>query len=87
MRAAVTKIPHLLYEEGLLKTQKWCMILFTIYHLFTVDMMGMGEKNPKNIYMKKQGKNSLFGCPPIPRSMKLEADCFPGRTGNKPDLP
>ena len=51
MRAAVTKIPHLLYEENLLRTRKWYMILFTIYGLFTMDMMGMGEKNPKNIYI------------------------------------
>ena len=47
---------------------KWCMILFTIYDLFTMDMMGMGEKkNEKYMYMKKQGKKSPFGCPPIPR--------------------
>ena len=83
MRAAVTKIPHLLDEEGLLKTRKRCMILFTIYGLFTMDMMGMGEKNPKNIYMKKQGKNSLFGCPPIPPFIELEADCFPDRKNRK----
>ena len=49
--------------------------------------MGMGEKNPKNIYMKKQGKNSPFGCPPIPPSMKLEADCFPGRQNRKQARP
>ena len=59
------------------------MILFTIYGLFTMDMMGMGEKTPKNIYMKKQGKNSPFGCPPMPPSIKLEADCFPGRKNRK----
>ena len=41
------------------------------------DMMVMGEKKPKKIYIQeKQGK--------IPRlvslpSIKLEADCFPGR--------
>ena len=29
------------------------MILFTIYGLFTMDMMGMGEKTPKNIYTWK----------------------------------
>ena len=39
----------------------------------------MGEKNPKNIYTRKQGKNPPFGFPPIPPSIKLEADCFPGR--------
>ena len=40
-------------------------------------MMGMGEKKPK--YIQKQRKNPPFGCPPIPPSIKLEADCFPGR--------
>ena len=45
---------------------------------FTMDMMGMGEKTPKNIYTRKQGKNPPFGFPPIPPSIKLEADCFPG---------
>ena len=80
MRAAVTKILHLLYEEDLLKTREWCMILFTIYGLFTMDMMGMGEKNPeKYIYIKNKEKIPPFGCPPIHPSIKLEADCFPGR--------
>ena len=46
-------------------------------------MMGMGEK-PRNIYKsKKQRKNHPFGCPPIPPSVKLEADCFPGRKNRK----
>ena len=39
----------------------------------------MGEKTPKNIYTRKQGKNPPFAFPPIPPSIKLEADCFPGR--------
>ena len=43
-------------------------------------MMGMGEK-PRNIY-KNKGKIT-FGCPPIPQSIKLEADCFPGRKNRK----
>ena len=48
--------------------------------------MGMGEKTPK--YIQKQRKNPPFGCPPIPPSIKLEADCFKvEKTGNKPDLP
>ena len=57
------------------------MILFVINDLFTVDMMGMGEK-PRN-KRKTRKKNSLFGCPPIPPSIKLEADCFPGRKNRK----
>ena len=59
------------------------MIFFTIYDLFTMNMMGMGEK-PRNIYkIKKQRKNPPFGCPPIPTSIKLEADNFPERKNRK----
>ena len=43
------------------------------------DMMGMGEKPRKNICTRKTRKNSPFGFPPVPPSIKLEADCFPGR--------
>ena len=44
------------------------------------DMMGMGEKTPKIIYTrKKTRKNSPFGFPPMPPSIKLEANCFPVR--------
>ena len=43
----------------------------------------MGEK-PGNIYKNKETrKNPPFGCPPIPPSIKLEADCFPGRKNRK----
>ena len=47
-----------------------------------MDMTGMGEKTTKNIYTKN-GKNSPFGCPPIPPTIKLEANCFPGRKNRK----
>ena len=80
MHAAITKIPRLLYEEILLKTRKWWMSLFTIHDLCTVNMMGMGE-NPRN--KRNQGKTPPFGYPPIPPSLKLEADCFPGRKNRK----
>ena len=43
----------------------------------------MGEKTPKNIYTRKTRKNSPFGFPPIPPSIKLEADCFLGRKNRK----
>ncbi len=44
------------------------------------DMMGMGEKNPKDICTRKKTReNSPFGCPPIPPAIKLEADCFTDR--------
>ena len=44
------------------------------------EVMGMREK-PRKIYIqeRKQGKKSPFGFPPIPPSIKLEADCFPVR--------
>ena len=47
------------------------------------DMMGMGEKPRKNIYTRKTRKNSPIGFPPIPPSIKLEADCFPERKNRK----
>ena len=43
----------------------------------------MGEKPRKTYIHKKQGKNPPFGFPPIPPSIKLEADCFPGRKYQK----
>ena len=48
------------------------------YDLFTMNVMG---EKPRNIY-KTKGKKT-FGCPPIPPSIKLEADCFPGRKVRK----
>ena len=42
------------------------------------------KKKPEKTYIyEKQGKNSPFGFPPIPPSIKLEADCFPGRKYRK----
>ena len=36
------------------------------------EVMGMGEKTPKNIYTrKKTRKNSPFGFPPIPHVYKI----------------
>ena len=55
------------------------------------EVMGMGEKKtPKNIYTrKKTRKNSPFGFPPIPPSIRFGGRLFSGskETGNKPDLP
>ena len=61
------------------------MVLFTIHDLFTMNMLGMGE-NPRNIQNENQGKIP-FGYPPIPPSIKMEADYFPvsKNTENKPD--
>ena len=46
-------------------------------------MRGMGEKKTETYNNENKGKNSPFGCPPIPPSIKLEADCFPGRKNRK----
>ena len=56
------------------------MILFIIHDLYTVNMMGMGQKTRNK---RKTRKNFPFGCSPIPLSIKLEADCFPGRKNRK----
>ena len=64
------------------------MILFTIYDLFTMNMMGMGEKKPEIYTNEKQGKIPHLVSPPP--SIKFEADCVPvseRNTENKPDLP
>ena len=58
------------------------MIFIYKYDLFTMNVMGMGEKTPK--YIQKQRKNPPFGWvyknwrPTVFRREK---------TGNKPDLP
>ena len=61
------------------------MILFTNCDFLQMNSYdGDGRKTPK--YIQKQrnkGKNPPFGCPPIPPSIKLEADCFPGRKNRK----
>ncbi len=64
MHAATTKIPHLLYEENLLKTQRWYMIfIYKIWFMYN-DMMGMGEKKPeKYIYTKIRKKFRLITLP------------------------
>ena len=43
-----------------------------------MDMMGMGEK-PRNIYTRKNKEK----IPRLVESIKLEADCFPGRKNRK----
>ena len=59
------------------------MILFT--YEFTVKVYGgNGRKTPKTKKTKPRKKGfSPFGCPPIPPSIELEADCFPGRKNRK----
>ena len=50
---------------------------------------GNGRKTLKYTKGENKGKKSPFGCPPIPTSTKMEANCFPvsENTENKPDLP
>ena len=45
---------------------------------------GNGRENPRKVYIhENKEKNSPFGYPPIPQSIKLVADCFPGRKNRK----
>ena len=56
------------------------MILFTNNDLFTMSVYdGNGRKTPK--YTKKRETKEKFPVwlPSHPPSIKLEADCFPGR--------
>ena len=88
MRAAVTNIPHLLYEENLLKTRKWYVIfIYKIWFMYN-DMMGMGEKTPKNIHTRKKTRKKFPIWFPSHRPVyKIGGRLFSGskETGNKPD--
>ena len=46
-------------------------------------MMGMGEKTQKRNRWNQGKKISPFGCPPIPSSTKMKADCFPVSENNE----
>ena len=91
MRAATTKIPHLLCEKTYLKPQVQCVILFTIDNLFTrmLYMMGVGEKT-RNTKEKTKNKEQIprLVTLPSPRLRKRPTvfRC-PKNTENKPDLP
>ena len=55
MRAATTKIPHLLYEKDLLKTPK------VMYDLFTMHVYdGDGRKTPKYTKRKPRKKFTVW---------------------------
>ena len=65
------------------------IFIYKIWFMYN-EVMGMGEKTPKNIYTRKKArKNSPFGFPPIPPVYKIGGRLFSGskETGNKPDLP
>ena len=82
--AAITKIPHVLYERSLLKTRKWWMIC--IHALYTMNVMGMGEK-PRNKW--KTRKKIPVWLPSHPPVSKIGGRLFSGAKGteNKPGLP
>ena len=68
------------------------MILFTIYHLFTMNVYDRDgrKKIPRNERTKPRKRFSPFGCPPIPPPIyEMKADCFSvsENTENKPNLP
>ena len=79
--AATTKMPHLLYEEALLETRKWCMILF--YNMIYLQWIWWEWENPPP---EKQGKKSPFGCPPIPPVNKIGSRLFSGTKELKTSL-
>ena len=89
MHAAVTKIPHLLYEEDLLKTRKWYdFYLQNMVYVQWYDGNGR-KKNEKYIYKKENKEKFPIWFPshhPVykiwrPTVFRIE------KTGNKPDLP
>ena len=59
MRAAVTKIPHLLYEENLLKTQMWYMIFYLQNMVYVQWYDGNGRKKPEKYIYKKKNKEKI----------------------------
>ena len=72
MKRALLKIPSAVYDFIYNMNFQWKY------------MLGMGEKTPKTKRTKPRKKGfSPFGCPPIPPSIELEADCFPGRKNRK----
>ena len=54
------------------------MILFTIYDLCTMDMMGMGEQTPKNIYTWKNKEKFPVWLPSHPPVYKIGGRLFSG---------
>ena len=65
------------------------MILFTNCDFFLQmnSYDGDGRKTPKYIQKQKTKEKSPVWLPSIPPSIKLEADCFPGRKNRKQARP
>ena len=65
------------------------IFIYKIWFMYN-EVIGMGEKNPKNIYTrKKTRKNFPIWFPSHPPVYKIGGRLFSGskETGNKPDLP
>ena len=93
MRAAATKIPHLLYEKDLLKNTEWNLWFYLqlMIYLQWILYDGNGRNPPKytkNEYDKQRKKFPVW-LPSHPPDYEMEADCFPvsENTKNKPVLP
>ena len=87
MRAATTKIPHLLDEKDLLKTPKVMYDFYNLWFIYNECIWWGWEKKPE-IY-KAKTKEKIPRLVVHPPSTKMEADCFPvsENTENKLDLP
>ena len=54
-------------KKTYLKPESDMIFIYKIWFMYN-DMMGMGEKRPKNICTRKKTRNKFpFGFPPIPR--------------------
>ena len=65
------------------------IFIYKIWFMYN-DMMGMGEKPPKNIYTRKKTRKKFpIWFPSHPPVYKIGGRMFSGskETGNKPDLP
>ena len=66
MRAATTKMLHLLYEKDLLKTPQVCVILFTICDLFMMNVYDGDGRNKPEIYTRLVGLSFADWSPLLP---------------------
>ena len=76
MRAAITKIPHLLYEKGLLKTPKVMYdFIYNLWFIYNECIWWGWEKKPEK---RNEGKDfhPLVALPSPPPSMKWRPTVF-----------
>ena len=64
------------------------IFIYKIWFMYN-EMMGMGEKNPKNYIYKRNKEKFPVWFPSHPPVYKIGGRLFSGskETGNKPDLP